>query len=311
MMRRVPLLALCAVLCGASAAQAQAVLPLFSNKTGGPPQFVEISVGGGRTAPVSVDTGSVGLYVMERDVGPGVERTDVPIHQGYVDGTRFDGYVGMATVSFSSTGVATQGRVPVGIITRVFCAAEHPRCPGSASKPGVMGVGLSTAGRLPSPLVQLPGNLRPGFVYDARRGGRPHVVLGLTPEDTRGFRFTRLQPAQPGPYGLPSWDSSSVRGCYAVDERDATCQEVIFDTGQSDAVADGGALDLRLGPHGFLLPGQRFSLRVPGALDFAVETDRSMFIRPRRTSRSNIGRLIYRTVAIAFDAREGRIGFLQ
>ncbi len=248
---------------------------------------------------------------MERDVGPDIERTSTPIHQGYVDGTRFEGYVGLARVGFPSAGAATEGRIPIGVITGVFCAAERPHCPGSMDKPGVMGVGLSTEGRLPSPLVQLSGNLRYGFIVDARPGQQPHVTLGLTPENTRGFRFARLEPGRPGPSGLPSWDTGSVRGCYAVDGREAACQEIIFDTGQSDSVFDGSMLQLRLGPHGFLLPGQRFSLRVPGALDFEVETDRSMFILPKRTPRSNVGQLIYRSVAIAFDGREGRIGFLQ
>ena len=288
---------------------AGASIPFVPREAGGTPHFVQVSIGNGPAVPVSVDTGSIGLYVFEHEVGPEVERTATPIHQGYVDGTRFDGYVGLATVRFPGTGLSTE-RIAIGVITRVSCAPDQPHCPGSDQKPGVMGVGMDTGGRLASPFAQLPGIAGAAFIVDSRRGMPPHIVLGPTVEALRSFRFAALRPGRPSTLGLPSWDSGSVRGCYRVNGEAAGCQEVIFDTGQGNSVFDPGtAQHLQLGPHGFLLPGQTFELDVPNALQLRIETDRSMYIMPRATPRSNIGTLVFRYTAVAFDMRNGRIGF--
>lgn len=83
------------------------------------PHLVEITIGGGRPVPASSDSGSVRLYVMESDVELDVERTTTPIHQGYVAGTRYEGFVGLAPVGFPEGGIT--GR----IITRVSGAGEQ------------------------------------------------------------------------------------------------------------------------------------------------------------------------------------------
>ncbi|MBN8899688.1 MAG: hypothetical protein J0H57_01530 [Rhodospirillales bacterium] len=294
---------------GSMAQQADASIPLMARAAGGTAQYVRISIGGGPAVPVSVDTGSAGLYVFRREVGPEVERTATPIHQGYVDGTRFDGYVGLATVRFPGTSLATT-RMKIGVITQVSFAPEQPRCPGSDQKPGVMGVGMDTGGRLASPFAQLPGPAGSGFVVDARPGGAPHIILGPSAGTLARFRFVDLRPGRPSTIGLPSWDSGSARGCYRVNGEAAACQEVIFDTGEWDTVFDpGSAQTMRLGPHGFLLPDQSFELEVPGALHLRLRTDRSMYIKPKATPRSNSGTLLFRYVAVAFDMRRGRIGF--
>ena len=295
----------------ASAQQAGVSIPFASRTPGGTPHFVQVSIGNGPAVPISVDTGSAGLYTFERDIGPEVQRTSTPIHQGYVDGTRFDGYIGLASVRFPGTALGTS-QIAIGVITAVSCAPERPRCPGSDQKPGVMGVGMDTGGRLISPLAQLPGQAGAGFVVDARQGTTPHIIIGPTPQMLGAFRFVSLHPGRPSTAGLPSWDSGSIRGCYRVNGELAACQEIIFDTGQGDSVFDPGAAQyLRTGPHGFLLPGQTFELEVPGALYMRIETDRSMYIMPKATPRSNIGTLVFRYAAIAFDMRNGSIGFEQ
>ncbi len=124
-----------ALLLAAPARSEGVSIPFVPRAPGTTPHFVTVSIGGGPAVPVSVDTGSVGLYVFEREVGPEVERTPAPIRQGYVDGTQFEGYVGLASVGFPGTGLAT-GRIAVGVITRVFCSAARPDCPGSDQKPG-------------------------------------------------------------------------------------------------------------------------------------------------------------------------------
>lgn len=298
-----------AVVRPAEAQQGETSVPLVAREAGGMPHYVRISIGNGPAVPVSVDTGSVGLYVFQREVGPEVERTDTSVHQGYVDGTRFDGYVGLATVRFPGSGLAA-GKIRIGVITQVSCAPEQPRCPGSDQKPGVMGVGMDTGGRLASPFAQLPGQAGSAFVVDARSGGAPHITFGPSAGTLAPFRFADLRPGRPSTIGLPSWDGGSVRGCYRVNGEAAACQEVIFDTGEWDTVFDpGSAQTMRLGPHGFLLPDQSFELEVPGALHLRLRTDRSMYIKPKATPRSNSGTLVFRYVAVAFDMRRGRIGF--
>lgn len=288
-----------------------ATIPFVPKEPGGTPHFVGVSIGGGPVVPVSVDTGSTGMYVFERDVGPDVERTQTPIHQGYVDGTRFEGYVGLTLVHFAGSGLKTN-RIAVGIITNVHCTAERPHCPGSDRKPGVMGVGMDTGGLLASPFAQLEGLAGGAFIVDARQGRTPHIVLGPSPEMLDGFRFVALKPGRPSRVGLPSWDGITVRGCFKVNGIPASCQEIVFDTGQFDSVFDPGSNNsFRVGPHGFLLPGQQFELEIAGALNLRLETDRSMFVLPKSTPHSNMGVLLYRYAAVAFDARHGRIGFRQ
>lgn len=288
-------------------------IPMLASRPGGKPAYVTVSIGAGPASTVSVDTGSTGLYVFKRQIGPDVRLTDRPIHQSYVDGTNFRGVIGLARVRFTDAdGFAETRTMAVGVITDVSCAASRPDCPGDDRKPGVMGVGMDTGGRLASPLAQLQGPGADGFVVDMRRGGTPRLLVGPSAAALRGFRFAALKPGRPGTIGLPSWDSGSATGTFGIDGRPGLPQPVIFDTGQFDTVFDAGPdASPRLGPHNFLLPGQTVSLVVPGALSLRIETDRSMFIMPRATPRANAGALLFRYVAVAFDARNGRIGFLQ
>lgn len=288
-------------------------IPVLPGRAGGSPKFVSVSIGGGPPSEVSVDTGSVGLYVFQRQVGADVRLTDTKLHQAYADGTNFRGVIGLARVRFTdASGVAGTRAMAIGIITEVSCAQSRPNCPGSDRKPGIMGVGMDTGGRLASPLAQLAGPAGDGFVVDLRPGAAPRLVLGPSTAILSRFRFAALQPGRPSTIGLPSWDAGSVLGTYSVDGQPAPAQPVLFDTGEFDAVFDPGPIrSMRLGPHGFLLPGQSFALAVPGALALRIDTDRSMFIKPRTTRRSNIGALAFRYAAIAFDARRGRIGFMQ
>ncbi|SHF68609.1 hypothetical protein SAMN02745157_2748 [Kaistia soli DSM 19436] len=289
---------------------ASAELPMFTDRPDHKPTLVRISVGNGTPVPVNFDTGSSGLYVMAADIGPDVQQTSTPIHQGYVDGTRFEGYVGLATVRLVEAGVETAQPISIGVITRVSCADDKPNCPASDQRPGVMGVSLQASGALISPLAQLPGNLNSGFIVDMLTGEPPHVTIGLTSDSLKGFRFASLQPAAQSSPDIASWDAGSITGCYAVDEAAASCQKLIFDTGAVDGVFDGGALtNLRVGPHGFLLPGQTLSLQIPDALDLSLLTDRSTYIMPKATPHSNLGQALFHAVAVAFDGAHGRIGF--
>ncbi|MCQ8278138.1 hypothetical protein NFI95_06710 [Acetobacteraceae bacterium KSS8] len=311
MLRSVILLLGLIAAASASAQTGVGSIPVLPSHAGGQPIYVSVSIGGGPPSPVSIDTGSTGLYVFKREVGPDIALSDVPIHQSYVDGTNFRGVIGTARVVFTEAGGRVETRpMKIGVITEVFCSESHPDCPGSDRKPGVMGLGLDTGGRLASPLAQIDGPGADGFVVDLRRDVAPRIVVGLSPRVLRDFHFASLKPGRPSTIGLPSWDAGSAMGIYGVDGQQSAAQPVILDTGEFDTVFDPGPIrSMQLGPHGFLLPGQTFTLTIPGALAFAVRTDRSMFIKPKATPRSNSGALLFRSEAVAFDARNGRVGF--
>ena len=286
-------------------------IPVLPSHAGGKPTYVSVSIGGGPPSPVGIDTGSTGLYVFRRDIGPDIQLSDEPLHQSYVDGTNFRGVIGTARVVFTEADGRVETRpMRIGVNTQVYCAESHPNCPGSDQKPGVMGIGMDTGGRLASPLAQIDGPGADGFIVDLRQGAEPRIVVGPTPRVLRDFRFTPLKPGRPSTIGLPSWDAGSAVGIYGVNGERSAPQQVILDTGEFDTVFDPGPIRaMSLGPRGFLLPGQEFTLTIPGVLDVAIRTDRTTFIKPKSTPRSNSGVLLFRHVAVAFDARNGRVGF--
>ncbi|AHJ64994.1 Hypothetical protein GbCGDNIH4_0588 [Granulibacter bethesdensis CGDNIH4] len=289
---------------------ATAHVPLFALRPDHLPMIASVSVGGGPSSPVSLDTGSAGLYVPERDIGPGTVSTGEVVHQGYADGTRLEGYVALATVRFTDADrtLSTSAPIRVGVITRVYCAQDRPNCPGSINKPGVMGISLATRRHVVSPLAQM-GPYSTGYIIDSRLGHDPVLTVGLTENNIRGFTFAALRSFQSGPDHLPSWDGESVSACFAIDGIRVGCQETVFDSGSTVTLFSPGSSDIPLTRHHRLPPDHVFVIDVPDVLHFAVRTDRTTIIVPKDVEHANSGMLLYRYFAIAFDSLRGRVGF--
>ncbi len=150
--------------------------------------IVYITINGGRSTPVLVDTGSSGLVVTMASVG-----NAAPL--GAPTGTGTSGYSGGLTYSFTS--YTTTVNFGNGIVTaptsvNIVDAADEDKALaffhrlGGAS--GVLGIGANAAGPGPSiPTTALPGDLSQGvFLYQGLLLGIAGVmVFGPNPLPTR------------------------------------------------------------------------------------------------------------------------------
>lgn len=310
------------LLLGSLQAEAQApgrvALPLF-NKPGHAiiPNLVDIEVGGGPPARVTFDTGSTGLRILESAVGPHVRRTEQPVSEVYGDGTELKGYLGYAEVAFRTldgSALRTVREVPVHVVTQITCSEAKPHCPGLVKETvGIMGVRFDRkAAGMMSPLRFLPGALANGFVVDVAREG-PHVRLGLDGEDTHGFRFAALRPANPATAedgAMPLWIADSIQACFSVEGSAPACGPVIFDTGGSamDIAMEGLPPELMEGE--FVRAGARVSFEVPDAFHLTFRSEGHHDVRIRPGHGANSGERFFRHYVVAYDGQNGRIGFL-
>lgn len=300
-------------------AQAIVDLPLFQRETGHTiiPNRIDVEVADGPVARVTFDTGSTGLRVLERYVGPNVRRTDRPMREVYGDGTELNGYLGYAAVAFHTRGappLRTTGAVPIHVVTQVTCLDDKPHCPGlKEGSAGVMGVRFDQKGAgILSPLRFLPGALSNGFIVDVNPDD-PHVHIGLDAERMGGFRFADLRPADPAMTEdgkMRLWIADSIKSCFSVEGGEQACGPVIFDTG-------GSAMDInmKVPPEllegDFLQAGVRVTFEVPDAFRLTFRSEGHHDVRIQPGHGSNSGERFFRHYLVAFDGQNGRIGFLS
>lgn len=166
---------------------------------------VPVSIAGARPIKAMLDTGSFGLRILSRALGPGsYEDIGIVRDYGYGSGVVLHGPLGRATVKIGQ--VALDQPIIVQIVQSVHCAADRPLCPASRVSQqdyGIGGDGLRREGfeailgvsmRVPqtpqaaiNPLT-LIGNqawivLLP-LPYQATDGV---LVVNPEPEDFRGF----------------------------------------------------------------------------------------------------------------------------
>lgn len=166
---------------------------------------------GNNSLYVGVDTGSVGLRVLESALvdKTGIKLTSTPESYSYQDGV-------------SLTGVVAEGPISIGgvvqtmkfmLITQVSCLPQKPNCPKevfmSHGRAGVMGISLYIGGSTNgvwNPLPQLPNSLANGFYINGNLA-YPWLTIGLNSSNTFGFDYVDLesipQPSvNPAPYRL-------------------------------------------------------------------------------------------------------------
>lgn len=326
------LLALLLVLLPAVAGRAEdsasldsAVIPLLDRPgDSGFANFIAVSAGGGPVGGVLLDTGSTGLRIRAEALGPQVQLTDTPLTYSFTSGNVLTGVLGYMLVSFPGARpeVATAAPIAVHVVKSITCKPEVPRCPGWAPQQmGVMGVAYS-AFPVFNPLAQLPGNLSSGFIVVADDMADPtvqaHLVVGLTAQNSAGFKRIGFPPAQGAqPAGLKAWNTKSVPTCFSVDGGPEGCSATVFDTG----AGSGSFLTPDLAPallHSPVPRGARVRTRVEGVMDLTVKAgrrlwaDRYRYAPPHGSVKGfNSGGLVFRHYKVLFDAVRGEIGFKQ
>ena len=327
MLRRATTGTLTALLLAASPALAQdsATIPLHKRPDqSGFANFIAVSVGGGSAGDVLLDTGSTGLRIRAAAVGPDVRLTNIPLTYSYTSGNVLTGVIGYAKVSFpgANPAAATKAEIAVHVVQQITCKPEKPDCPGwKPTEMGVMG-----AAYLPfavfNPLAQLDGNLAGGFIVAAddiaRPNIAPHIIVGLTDQNTADFSFAPFEAASGGdqPEGLKAWDTKSVQACFSVDDGPPGCFGTVFDTGAGTGSFEPPGLPPQL-LHTRVRPGSVVTTSVPQAgMKIAIIAGREPWTNSYRYEPPhgsvpgfNSGGLIFRRMQIAFDAVRGRIGF--
>jgi hypothetical protein len=306
-------------------AQDSAAIPLNRRPDqSGFANFIAVSVGGGPAGDVLLDTGSTGLGIRAAAVGPDVRLTNTPVTYSYTSGNVLKGVIGYAKVSFpgANPAVSTKAEIAIHVVQDISCKAEKPDCPGwKPTEMGVMGVAYLPFAVF-NPLAQLESNLASGFIVAAdditRPTIAPHIVVGLTDQNTAGFSFAPFEAASGGdqPEGLKAWNTKSVEACFAVDDGPPGCFGTVFDTGAAAGSFEPPGLPSQL-LHTRIRPGSMVTTSVPLAgMKIAIIAGREPWTNryryePRHGSvlGFNSGGLIFRRMQIAFDAIRGRIGF--
>ena len=130
--------------------------------------FVNISIGGGPTSLVGIDTGSVGLLVPPQDVnftslGPSIGSN----HTTYGDplfNTTYNYNLYSTTVNFGN-GIITTTPVTVGVITSATQTINNvTNALPQSSWDAIMGIGVNAGGPSSSPVLGLPGTLKQGVL---------------------------------------------------------------------------------------------------------------------------------------------------
>ncbi len=183
-----------------------------------------------------IDTGSAGLRVLSRALGPADFRTTGdPATITFGSGTTLSGDRATATVGFGSL----SGPVTIKVVRRASCPPEHPRC-AEGNLPmddlGLMGGGVPHQGapamiglsRFDIPVtVPFPQLGVKRWIVDIPNDlGAGRLILDPSPESLKGFVAF---PPPTGPDGRPM---GAIRGCLRNDDTgQQLCGVIVFDTG--------------------------------------------------------------------------------
>jgi hypothetical protein len=295
---------------------------------------LNVSIGGGASHEVMLDTGSEALIVPKSALGPDVQTPSPSQRFTYEytsNGLTLTGEIVMAAVacgvSNAFTGGATRGvprtvSMPVRVVESASCDSVYPHCrvPSSLSTIGMLGVGFgrdSNSDPSSNALLQIEevigGTMRPGYVISNHP---PQLTVGI-PASTTDFTRLALTPASNG-----DWLAASFQGCARLPAIPwSLCGTLLVDTGidyslisvPSTAMTpyDGGTV-----PTGseidFLAPADgsamtsvanlgASSLQTPPTIEFRHPPDATPLI--------NTGRRVLALYDYLFDAKSGAVGF--
>lgn len=308
---------------------------------------VDVSVGGGRWhTGVELDTGSTGLVIDRRSIGPEAIGPGEPgTREYYPSGYKIVGNYWLAPViigvSDSSWGPHAVARtVPIEVfgIDRVECGSNVKSCTPPADQKkaiasfSLMGIGFDRGSARPSnnPFLQVEdvvyGRMRPGYVISPDR-----VDIGLDPANTaERFHYIPLAPSDD-----PPGEWLGADGCFRFPAVSAEfCGSMLLDTGIDQMIF---ALARGKRPQGvvdpshpeMLKPGTAVDILAPAAAPSALSY--GFTYMPRRSLSAvdpklirwaappatkppvffNIGRTPLARFDYLYDDRCGSIGFFD
>jgi hypothetical protein len=308
---------------------------------------VAVSVGGGQWhTGVELDTGSTGLAIDRRSLGPQAVGPGEPgSREYYPSGYKIVGNYWLTPVTIAIPDAAWGPKplattIPIEVfgIDRVECGSNVKTCkpPSNQQKAiagfSLMGIGFDRGGAPPSnnPFLQLEdivhGRVRPGYVISPDR-----VDIGLDAANTaEKFRYVALEPSD-DPYG----DWLGANGCFSFPAASAKfCGSMLLDTGIDQmifALAKGRRPSTVVDPSnpGLLKPGTAVDISAPTVSPLALSY--GFTYQPHRAAPTvdptmirwaaaptteppvffNIGRSPLARFDYLYDARCGQVGFFD
>ena len=312
-------------------------LPILPDNDNGLQIGLPITVAGGASQTVQLDTGSTGLRIFASAVGStGLQTTTQQLSVQYGDGTVFAGVLAYAPITVS--GSASSGSVAFHLVESVGCAAGYPNCPGksgaagwanaSGNVVGIAGVGLRMhpgAPDLISVFNQLPGNLASGWTLDTGGFGSTTATgtLGLTQANRAGYTTVPLGQEADVPAtfsnGTAVWEDRGVNVCYTVGVHIQGCWPTTFDIGAEVMVLSpppGGPDMLQAGAQLSANPGTTIAITLQGVFNVSfpaggTTSENVVSIVPATPPAANTGIQFFFRYALLYDPVNGQLGFRQ
>jgi hypothetical protein len=322
----------------ASAPTSGASIPLGINTGSKPGYHLTISIGGGQSRDLLLDTGSGGLWVYANAIGTKYRKTNYTVSNSYASGIVYTGIVVYTQVDFGN-GIAT-GDVPVALVQKATCKTGEvcPAQPGSSFCPtvkpgpnagveclessrklyGTFGADMTT--------IDFPNTTAPvGEMYNVIFGiAQPFahafaVTPGALVVGTRSLSgYTKMSlTAATAPKALPNgalpW-KRDVTLCYTIATLSNKCYDTLFDTGASDIGFQTGdklpEKSSRCGDR--VTPGTPFSAvttdgKVVASFDAGNVTNGNRIVteKPKSSPQVNTGMTLFNSNVIYYDAAKG------
>jgi hypothetical protein len=191
---------------------------------------VNVSVAGGPSVPVQLDTGSTGLVIDSNALGKGPHPTGEPFTSGYISGP-VNGQIETGTVSIG--GLRSASGTAFSVVSSNSAAGKV-----WASGPirGVLGIAMTNDAAPPlvySPLLQLPGPYWQGVTVNVAKGedAKGSLIIGPVRTAKRGVALP-MYPATPSTYpdGRPAFQKDTMM-CWQIGHFASSCGLTDMDLG--------------------------------------------------------------------------------
>ena len=294
---------------------------------------IKISVAGGPSSLVTLDTGRAGLHILASQLGNSdITYTKKHIKSAYSNGLVYEGVIALAPVSF---GKISTPPIPILVIQKAYCQQSKPDCGAGQdtnNPPLIMGhfYGELGMGMIPeqhgkdpqktlfAPFRALPGNYASGFIIEnLNLNGHGRLKLGLNTTNTAGFNTVQLKAVGTYPDGISYYNDKSLMVEYSINGF-GEALPTVFDTEGGSAITffTGNEEGYRLN-NDFVESEQNFNASLENVFDWQFTTGfepgvnklRVATVPPSKDIFVNTGISFFLNYDLSYDFKEGMLGF--
>lgn len=222
--------------------------------------IVEISVGGGPSVPVKLDTGSSGLLIDETAVGPEVSQEGgQPFSTSFVSGT-VSGTTATGTVTIG--GISTPNPIEIGLLPENAFDGSGPETR------GLMGIAsandASFDGGVFAPNLQLAAPYSSGSTFQIAQNGSGTWTLGTVtaPSGAIDIPLVPVTPSTTYPGGGTVY-AKDVDLCWTIATMPPACGTTDLDMGSPRTALNTSQYSALNSGNGELAPGQPLAIATP------------------------------------------------